>query len=243
MKRALIHFAALRQEFVLPPLIPLIPPRCPLIEVDNPTECVACVDFTAVQDFGMMEQNITGFYLCWALRLPVQKLTSPAVNNLLCLFNAPEMAFWDNPNTPVINGRIIKIYVNVKDRVIFFYRISISVPSDRRTVFRQFENKGFIAWDKIGADDSVQQITNRRMSKKPQREFIRMGVQIGQIVRDPFRSTVAPFICRSTCQNLVNKPLTFALCNSEFIWLDHPFQNEIAVFVKELDFVISYFFA
>ena len=69
-----------------------------------------------------------------------------------------------------------------------------------------------------------------------------MGMQIGQIVRDLFRSTVAPFICWSACQNLVNKSLAFALRNSEFIGLDHPFQDEVAVIVEELDFVVSNFF-
>ena len=150
MKRALIHFAPLRQEFVLPPFIPLVPSRCPLIKIDNPTECIACVDFTAVQDFGMMQQNVPPVLPPLVTRVFPFKVDFTPINNLLRLFNSPEMAFWNDPDAPVINGRIIKIYVNIEDRMIFFNRISISVPPDRRTVFRQFENKGFIAGNKIG---------------------------------------------------------------------------------------------
>ena len=135
MKCALIHFTPLRQELRLPPFVLLVPPGCPLIKIDNPAKCFACVDFTAVQDFGMVEQNITRFYLCWH-RVFTFKIDFASVNNLLCFFNAPEMTFRNDPNASVINGRIIKIYVNVEDRVIFSDCVTVAMPSDRRTVFR-----------------------------------------------------------------------------------------------------------
>jgi hypothetical protein len=77
------------------------------------------------------------------------------------------MTFWNNPNTPVINGGIVNVYVNVKDRVIFSDCVAITVPSDRGSVFRQFENKGFVAWNKIGPDYPMEQIPDKRMPKQP----------------------------------------------------------------------------
>ena len=164
MKGALIEFTPFSEESVLPPLILLVPAWGPLIEIDNSAECIARVDFTPVQDFGMVEQNITRFYLCWYCVFPL-KIDFTAVDNLLRLFNSPKMAFGNDPDAPVINGRIIKVYVNVEDRMVFLNRIPIAVPPDGRSVFRQFENKGFIARYKIGADNSVQQIPNERMCK------------------------------------------------------------------------------
>ena len=219
MKGALIHFAPLRQEFQLPPLITCVPSRCPLVEIDDSAKCIACVDFTAVQDLGMVEQNVTGFYLCWHCVFALEIGFTP-VNNFLRLFNPPKVAFGDYPDTSVINGGVIYVYVNVEYRMVFADCVAIAVPSHGRSVFRQFKNKGFIARYKIGTDDPMEQIPDERMSEQSHGEFVGVGVQIGQIVRYPFWSAVTPFVCRSACQNLVNESLAFALDNGKFILLD-----------------------
>ena len=159
----MIEFAALCQELRLPPFILVVPSRCPLIKVNNPTQRTARVDFTAVQDLGMVEQNVTGFNFCWHCIFTF-KIGFPSINNLLCLFNAPEVTLWDYPDTSVINGGVIYVYVNVEDRVILTDCISVPMPPHRGTVFGKFENKRFIARNKIGSDYPMEQIPDGRVS-------------------------------------------------------------------------------
>ena len=64
-ERTLKQFTSLREEFGLPPTIRFIPCGCALVKVDHAAELITGIYLTAMQYFGVMQQNVSGFHLRW----------------------------------------------------------------------------------------------------------------------------------------------------------------------------------
>ena len=204
MQRVLIKATPLLDDWTAKPAVLIVPVGGAVIEVDNAAKFCAGVDAAAMQDFDMVQQNVSRLHF-GGDGVRHSEVFPATRRHFIRPLIFPQMAAGNDPDAAIGDGRAVGIDVYVKNALGRRHRVSVPMPGNGGAIARQFKDQRLVAGNKVGADHTRQQIADKRAGQQPQRERIGVGMEIGQIIRDALRAAQTLFIRRAARPYLINQ--------------------------------------